>query len=202
LRIAAGALVRTLLLTLVCVPAALVAKEKPPVQYRIPVPTLPDFSAFDWIQGQWEGKTAPGSPPGDVQLSIEPDLNKHFLVLREKIFLAATPTVPATDEAWMGMLSAGTQPNGFVLRVYSSTGFIVRYQVTVDAPEIRLNPEGGDAPPPGWLFRMVWARTGPEEVTQRVQAAPPGKRFFDYYTVKLARVPPAVKEAPAAEPKK
>ena len=200
MKVLGGALVRLLLVTSIWAPATLAAKEKPPVQYQIPVPAPPDFSGFDWIQGQWRGKTMPGSPPGDVQLSVNPDLDKHFLVLRSKTSLAATPNVPATDETWMGVLSAGSQPNAFVLQVYSSTGFITRYQVTVDEPEIRLNPEGGDSPPPGWLFRMVWARTGPAEITETVQAAPPGKAFFDYYTAKLARVPPPTKAPPAPKP--
>ena len=89
----------------------------------------------------------------------------------------------------MGILSASPDGTGFILRVFSSTGFITRYRLTVDGAEVHLNPEGGDSPPPGWLFRRIWARTGPDEFTETVQAAPPGKAFFDYYTAKFARVP-------------
>jgi hypothetical protein len=193
------ALACILILTLMGAPAgtARAAKEKPPVQYQIPIPTLPDFSALDWLQGQWTGKTLPPSPPGDVKLSVTPELEIHFLVFRGDVSLAATSTVPATKESWMGILSASPDRSGFILRVYSSTGFITRYRLTVDEPEIHLNPEGGDSPPPGWLFRRIWARTGPDEFTETVRAAPPGKAFFDYYTAKFTRVPPPAKTAPA-----
>lgn len=187
--------VRALILALICalVGATSAAKQKPPIQYQIPIPTQPDFSSLDWLQGQWTGKTLPNSPPGDVQLSVSPDLEKHFLVFRGAVSLAATRTVPATKESWMGILSASPDRAGFILRVYSSTGFITRYRVAAEGPELHLNPEGGDSPPPGWLFRRIWARTGPDEFRETVQAAPPGKAFFDYYTVKFARVPASVK---------
>jgi len=173
----------------------LAAKDKPPVQYQIPIPAPPDFSALEWLQGQWNGKTPPDAPSGEAQLSVTPDLERHFLILRGDISLAATPTVPATQESWMGILSADRA--GFVLRVFSSTGFITRYRMTVDGAELHLNPEGGDSPPPGWLFRRTWSRTGPGEFTETVQAAPPGKSFFDYYTIKFTHVPPPAPPRPA-----
>jgi hypothetical protein len=193
-----GVRVRALVLTLIGALAAapLVAKHKPPVQYQIPMPTQPDFSALDWLQGQWTGKTLPNSPPGDMRLSVSPDLEKHFLVFRGEVSIAATPTVPATKESWMGILSPSLDGAGFILRVFSSTGFITRYRLTGDGPEVHLNPEGGESPPPGWLFRRVWARTGIDEFSETVQAAPPGKAFFEYYTVKFARVPAPPKTSP------
>jgi hypothetical protein len=173
------------------------AKDKPPVQYQIPIPSLADFSPFDWLQGQWAGKTQPPSPPGEVKLSVTSELEKHFMVFRGEVSLGATSTVPAMKESWMGVLSASPDRSGFILQEYSSTGFVTRYRLTVDEPEIRLNPEGGDSPPPGWLFRRIWARTGPDEFTETVRAAPPGKAFFDYYTAKFTRVPLPAKTAPA-----
>lgn len=169
------------------------AKDKPPVQYQIPIPTLPDFSALDWLQGRWTGKTLPPGPPGEVQLSVNPDLEKHFLVFRGEVSLAATPTVPASKESWMGILSASPDRTGFTLRVFSSTGFITRFRLTTDGAEVHLNPEGGDSPPPGWLFRKIWVRTGTDEFTEAVQAAPPGRAFFDHYTAKFTRVPSPAK---------
>ena len=190
---------RALILTLFCalVGVTLAAKDKPAVQYKISIPTLPDFSALDWIRGQWSGKTGSNSPPGDVQLSVSPDLGNHFLVFRGEVSLAATATVPATKESWMGILSAGPDATQFILRVFSSTGFITRYRLIVEGAEVRLNPEGGDAPPPGWLFRRIWARTGSDEFAETVQVAPPGKAFFDYYTANFARVPFPPKSSPA-----
>ena len=189
----------TLILTWNCTlgGTAAAAKDKPPVQYQIPIPTPPDFSVLDWLQGRWTGKTIANSPPGEEQLSVSPDLEKHFLVFRGEVSLAATPTVPAAKESWIGILSASPDRAGFILRVFSSTGFSTRYRLTVEAPEAHLNPEGGDSPPPGWLFRRIWARTGPNEFTETVQAAPPGKTFFDYYTAKLTRVPLPTKSNPA-----
>jgi hypothetical protein len=192
-------LVRALILALICAltGATSAAKQKPPVQYQIPIPTQPDFSALDWLQGQWTGKTTPNSPPGEVKLSVSPDLEKHFLVMRGEVSLAATATVPASKESWMGILSASPDRTGFILRVFSSTGFITRYGLTAEGPELHLNPEGGDSPPPGWLFRRIWTRTGPNEFSETVQVAPPGKAFFDYYSAKFARVPPPPKTTPA-----
>jgi hypothetical protein len=174
--------------------ATSVAKEKPPVQYQISIPAPPNFSSLNWLQGQWSGKTR---PPGEVQLSVSLDLENHFLVFRGEVSLEATPTAPATKEAWMGILSANPDGAGFTLRVFSSTGFITRYRLTVNGAAVTLNPEGGEAPPLGWLFRRNWLRTGPDEFTETVQAAPPEKPFFDYYTVTLARVPPPAKPVPA-----
>jgi hypothetical protein len=194
-----GARGRALILTLICALAGAPspAKDKPPVQYQIPIPAPPDFSALDWLQGQWTGKTIANSPPGEVHLSVSPDLEKHFLVFRGEVVLAATRTVPATKESWLGILSTNPGGTGFILRVFSSTGFITRYRLTVDGAEVHLNPEGGDSPPPGWLFRRIWTRIGTDEFSETVQAAPPGKAFFGYYTAKFARVPPSAKTAPA-----
>jgi hypothetical protein len=186
---------RALLLALACALAGTLgtAKDKAPVEYQIPLPPAPDFSAIDWLVGVWSGKTLPKSPPGDVRLTVTLDLEKHFLIFRGQVSLAATQSVAVTKESWMGILSADPQAAGFTLRVFSSTGFITHYRVTVDGPLVRLNPAGGDRPPPGWLFRRVLERTGPSEFTETVQAAPPAKSFFDYYVAKLTRVPPLEK---------
>jgi len=88
----------------------------------------------------------------------------------------------------MGVLTSDRGADGFLLCTFSSTGFITRYRVTVEGPETHINPEGGEQPPPGWLFRTVINRTGPKEFVETVQAAPPNKSFFDYYTAKLGRV--------------
>jgi len=173
------------------------AKEKLPVQYQIPLPALPDFSAVDWLVGEWAGKTVPNSPAGEVRLSVALDLGKQFLILRGETSLASTQTVPATTESWLGMLSANPTGGGFTLRVFSSTGFMTRYRVTVEGAQIRLNPEGGDRPPPDWLFRKTLERTGPGEFTETVQAAPPARSFFDYYAAKYTRASPPQKGSPA-----
>jgi len=187
-----------LILALACAlaGATAAAKEKPSVQYQIPLPAPPDFSALDWLLGEWTGKTLANSPAGDVRLSISLDLEKRVLLFRGEVSLAATQTVPATKESWLGILSADPGRAGFTLQVFSSTGFITRYRVTVEGPQVRLNPEGGDRPPPDWLFRRVLERIGPGEFTETVQAAPPAKPFFDYYTAKFARVPPPAKPSP------
>lgn len=189
------ALILTVILPLAGAPVA--AKDKPPVQYQISIPTLPDYSSLDWLLGQWTGKTLPNSPSGEAHLSVSSDLGKRFLIFRGDVSLAATPTVPAMKESWMGILSASTNGPGFALRVFASTGFITRYRLTMDGPELHLNPEGGDSPPPGWLFRRIWVRTGPDELTETVQVAPPGKAFFDYYAARFSRVAPPAKPSPA-----
>ena len=76
--------VRALILALLCVlaGATLAAKDNPPVQYKIAIPAPPDFTALDWLRGQWTGKTGPSGPSGDVQLTVSPDLANHFLVFR------------------------------------------------------------------------------------------------------------------------
>ena len=174
-----------------------VGKDKPPVQYQIPIPAPPDFSPLDWLMGEWSGATTEKSPPGKVHLTASIELGKQFVVMREEVSLDSTDTVPATQESWMGILSPAPDTAGFVLQVFSSNGFITRYRVKVDGPQLRLSPEGGDRPPPGWLFRKTLERTGAAEFTETVQAAPPNKAFFDYYTARLSRVTPAAKPAPS-----
>jgi hypothetical protein len=179
-------------------PAAGWPAKKPPRTYAIPLPAKPDFSPLEWLVGEWQGKTTAKSPQGEVALSVEYDLDQRFLILREKVMLAATATAPSVSESWLGILS-GQRPGGdYVLRVFSSTGFITRYRVTVDKAVIRFTPEGGEQPPPGWLFRRVVTRTSPAELTETVEAAPPGGDFFDYYAATLSQKAPA--EKPAVKP--
>lgn len=177
--------------------ASILAKEKPPVRYSIPLPPAPDFSALEWLLGDWTGKTADRSVPGEIRFSASFDLEKHFMVFREEVSLNATKSTPASKESWLGILSPSREGAGFVLQTFSSTGFMTRYRVTVEGPEIRWSPEGGEQTPPGWLFRRIIGRTSDTEFTETVQVAPPAKSFFDYYTAKLSRVSPAEKPATA-----
>ena len=188
--LASSVAMRPIFLVLLCIlsVAAVAAKEKPPTLYSIPVPPQPDYSELDWLVGEWSGKTTDRSPQGEVRLSASFDLEKRFMVLRGEVSLAATKSAPASRESWMGILSASQARSVYVLRTFSSTGFISRYRVVADGPEISFNPEGGELPPPGWLFRRVIRRTGVDEFAETLQAAPPAKPFFDHYTAKLSRV--------------
>jgi len=179
------------------VAVSLAAKEKPPVLYSIPLPPPPDFSELDWLVGEWMGKTTGRGSPGEVRFSAGFDLGKRFMVLRGEVSLTATKSAPASTESWLGILGASPEGSGYILRTFSNTGFIARYRVTVDGPEIRFNPEGGEKPPPGWLFRRLIQHTGIGEFTETVQVAPPTKPFFDYYTAKLNRVSAAEKNSKA-----
>jgi hypothetical protein len=186
--------------------AASAAAKQQPRTYSIPLPPKTDFSAFDWLIGDWSGKTVPKGPQGNVNLSVISDLGGRFLIFRETVTLAATDATPAEDESWMGVLSAGKAQHEFTFRVYSSTGFITQYRVTVQKAEIRFLPEGGEAPPPGWLFRRVIARSAPGELTDTVEAAPPDGSFFQYYSAKLTRQdaqkPASAPDKSAAAPSK
>jgi len=166
---------------------SLPAKEKPPVTYRIPLPSKPDFSPLEWLLGEWTGKTTGRGPQGEVRLSIAYDLDKRFLIFREQVSLPATATVAASEESWLGILSAERSGTSFVLRMYSNTGFITRHRVTIEEAQVSFNPEGGEQPPPGWLVRRTLERLGDAELVETVQMAPPNRPFFDYYTAKLTR---------------
>ena len=167
------------------------AKEKPPTTYTIHLPPQPDFSQVDWLIGDWSGKTTERDLQGEIHLSATYDLDKRVVVLREIISLPATRTIPAANETWMGVLTVSRSGAGFILRTFSSTGFVTRYRVTVEGAEFHFNPDGGDQSPPGWLFRRIITRTNADELTETVQGAPPQKPFFDYYSAKLARTRPA-----------
>lgn len=183
-----------LLGALLAVPAA--AKEKPPVVYTIPLPPPPDFSQLDWLVGEWTGKTTGSGSPGAVRFSASYDLGKNFMLLRGEVSLPATKSAPASQENWLGILCASPDGTGYILRTFSSRGFIARYRVIVEGPEVQFNPEGGEKSPPGWLFRRLIQRTGVGEFSENVQVAPPGKSFFDYYSAKLNRVQEQEKTAP------
>ena len=179
-----------IILAFVCLVGAapLDAKEKAPTIYQIPLPPKPDFSALDWLVGEWTGKTTDQRTQGEIHLSVSYQLDKQVMLLREERSFQATKSSPASKESWLGILTSTRGAGGFMLRSFSTTGFITRYRVTVEGPEIHLNPEGGEQPPPGWLFRTVIKRTDPQEFVETVQTAPPNKGFFDYYTAKLNRV--------------
>jgi len=166
----------------------LAAKEKPPTIYQIPLPPKPDFAQVDWLVGEWTGIITDKKAPGEIRLSVSYELDSRVMLLRGEASFRATKTSPAMKESWLGVLTSDGGAAGFFLRTFSSTGFITRYRVTVEGPETHINPEGGDQPPPGWLFRTVIKRTDPQEFVETVQAAPPNKPFFDYYTAKLNRV--------------
>jgi hypothetical protein len=182
---------KSLLLVLLCGlnAAGLAAKEKPQATYTIPMPPQPDFSALDWLVGEWSGRTTGRKPKGEVRLSVAYDLQRRFMILREEVALPPTKRSPGVDESWMGVLSTDRSGTSFLLRTFSSTGFMARYRVIAEGAEIRFNPEGGEEPPPGWLFRRVIARVSDSELKLIVQAAPPDKPFFDYYTAELTRQP-------------
>jgi hypothetical protein len=164
------------------------SKQKSPTVYQIPLPERPDFSAVDWLVGEWTGNTTDQRTQGEVHLSVSYQLDQHIVLFRGETTLQAPKTSAPMKESWLGVLTPDRQGGGFLLRTFSSMGFITRYRVTVDGPETHFNPEGGDQPPPGWLFRTVIKRTNPQEFVETVQVAPPNKSFFDYYTAKLNRV--------------
>jgi len=167
-------------------------KDKPPATYSIPLPPRPDFSAFAWIIGDWAGySTTPQAKKeaqGTVHLTLSYTLDKRFVLVNEEVSLPAGQDAPAQRESWMGFVSASPSGSGFVMRAFSSTGFITDYHVTITNTEVRFDPQGGPNPPPGWLFRRVITRLGPGYFGETVQVAPPGKEFFDYYTAKLTQV--------------
>ena len=164
------------------------SKEKSPTIYQIPLPERPDFSPVDWLVGDWSGRTTDQRTQGELHLSVSYQLDKHVILFRGDTTLQATKTSQPTKESWLGVLTQDRRAGGFLLREFSSTGFITRYRLTVEGPETHINPEGGDQPPPGWLFRTVIKRTNPQEFVETVQVAPPNKSFFDYYTAKLNRL--------------
>jgi hypothetical protein len=192
---------RSALLLLLMFSSPLEARQKPPKVYSIPLPPQADFSSFDWLVGEWSGKTTEKSPPGKIHLSVSYALEKRFLLLKEDLSLNATDSAPATQESWLGVLSALPSGQGYTLRMFSSTGFITRYRVSVAEANLRFAPEGGELPPPGWLFRRTLARTGVGQLTETVEAAPPDHAFFNYYIATLAREnPPPASAAPPAPP--
>jgi hypothetical protein len=181
-------------------PGLLMPKEKEPGKYQIPLPPKPDFSPLDWMVGEWTGKTTGNGPQAEVHFSAAYDLNQRFMIFREEVSFAPTKAVLAFKEDSMGVLS--DEPgSGFILRCFSTTGFITRYRLSFKASdngqEIFLNPEGGDNPPPGWLFRRLIRHPDPSQFIETVQVAPANHQFFDYYTAKLMRVlPPKVSASP------
>jgi len=164
------------------------SKEKPSTVYQIPLPDRPDFSTVDWLVGDWSGKTTDQKTQGELHLSVSYQLDKHVILFRGETTLPAPTTSAPMKESWLGVLTPDRQAGGFLLRMFSSMGFITRYRLTVDGAETHINPEGGDQPPPGWLFRTVIKKTNPQEFVETVQVAPPNKSFFDYYTAKLNRL--------------
>lgn len=177
-------------------------KDKQPATYTIPLPPRPDFSSLDWIMGDWAGHTTDPTTgketQGDVHLTFSYVLDKRFVSVKEEVSLPAAAAAPAVHEAWTGFLSGDPAGHGFILRAFSSTGFMTEYHVTVTDDRIRFDPEGGADPPPGWLFRRVISRLGPAFFAENVEVAPPGGSFFVYYAAKLTQVLPSKPALPPA----
>lgn len=168
-------------------PALLVAKERYPSTYRIPLPPKPDFSSIEWMIGNWTGQMDKRSPQGEVHLSVSYDLDQRVMIFKEKISLAATGEFPANSESSIGILSRVPSGDSFLFQVYSSNGFISRYRVTVSGPEIDFTPDGGQQPLPGWLSRRIIQRGDVDGFSETVQLAPPLKAFFNYFTAAFTR---------------
>lgn len=180
-------------------------KDKAPPTYDIPLPARPDFSAFAWLIGDWAGHTTDPvtgkETQGVVHLTISYALDKRFLLIHEEVSLPAGKKAPALHEVWTGFLNADPDGTGFVLRSFSSTGFISQYHVTVSADRVTFDPQGGANPPPGFLFRRVIACLAPGFFSEKVEVAPPGGAFFPYYGAKLTAVlEPTPAPKPAASP--
>jgi hypothetical protein len=182
-----------------CLVAAAGGKEKAPTVYKIASPPKPDFSALGWLVGEWSGKVGIKAPTGQVHFSAAYDLEQRFMVLREELWFQQTKAAPATRESWMGILSPGSSGKNWLLRVYSNFGFITRYRVTADGSEIHFDFEGGENSPQGWVFRRTIQRVSDTDFSETVQAAPPGREFFDYYSAQLTRLS-TNKPSPGAAP--
>lgn len=170
-------------------PTILVEGQKNPPTYRIPLPPKPDFSSIEWMLGNWTGLMSKRSPQGEIHLSVSYELDGRVMVFREKISLAATAQVPAKKESSIGILSRAPSGESFQFQVYSSTGFISRYRVSVMDSEVDFTPDGGPQPLPGWLSRRIIQRNDVDGFTETVQLAPPLKPFFNYYTANFTRQP-------------
>lgn len=168
-------------------PAILAARQKHPQTYRIPLPPKADFSSIEWMIGNWTGQMDKHSPQGQIHLSVSYGLDKRVLIFRQKVAIAATGKIGADKESSIGILSPAPSGNEFLLQVYSSTGFISRYRVTVSGSEIDFIPDGGMQPLPGWLSRRFIQRGDVDGFTETVQLAPPMETFFNYYTAAFTR---------------
>ena len=173
-------------------------KEKSPTVYRVVSPPKPDFSQLGWLLGEWAGKIGNKEPVGNAHFSAAYDLDQRFMIFREELSFDATKNAPAYKDSWIGILNSGATSNRWSLRVYTSHGFIIRYQVAAEGNEVHLSFDGGEAPPPGWLFRTVIQHISDAEFAETVQVAPPGRQFFDYYVARLTRVAKSSQPAPAA----
>lgn len=181
-------------------PAVLFATEKQASTYRIPLPPKPDFSSIEWMIGNWTGQMGKHSPQGNVSLSVSYGLDQRVMIFKEKISLAASGGIPPNSQSSIGILSRSPSGDSFLFQVYSSTGFISRYRVTVAGPEIDFSPNGGTQPLPGWLSRRIIQRGDVNGFTETVQLAPPLKPFFDYYTAAFTRQSAAQKGSKTVQP--
>jgi hypothetical protein len=176
-----------LTLGLPAITLSLAAGAKQAKRYTIPVPPPPDFSSLDWLAGEWAGSTAGRSPQAQIHFSVAYELGKRFMVLREEESLTARGDDSAAKESWIGILGPEGADKSFFLHTYASTGFVTRYRVVADGEGIRLNSEGGEQSPAGWVFRRFYQELSADSFLVTVEVAPPGKPFFVYYTAKLTR---------------
>ncbi|HEX5482882.1 MAG TPA: hypothetical protein VFZ08_09690 [Terriglobia bacterium] len=187
---------KLLLLLFLLVGIPVLASQKAPKTYRLATPPEPNYKSIDWLVGSWVGKTTSPGAQGQVLLTVGYELGKRFLMLRQEVSLSATDSVPATHEGFMGVLNGGATGGAFNLNLYSSTGFVMHYRVTAKDGQIVFQPEGGIVPPEGWLFRWTIIHTGAGHCVERVDVAPPGKSFFEYYSATLSQVNQTIIKTP------
>ena len=189
---------RSVVIAMLLVPQIALARHKPPPTYTISLPATPDFSPLSWLVGRWSGRIAGRGPRGTLQLSVNYALDKRVIIFRERSERQAGQATPPAKESWMGILIAPRARQPYTLDVYSSTGFVIRYEVRVTGPEIRFNFSGGPRTPSGWLFRRTIERTGVSRFTEVVQMAPPGRSFFNYYKAQFIRATSGQPSSPTA----
>jgi hypothetical protein len=180
------------------------AAQKARDTYTITTPAPADYSNFQWLIGDWSGKTTGKGAQGDVLLSASFALGKRFIILREQLSLPATKLAPASTQESIGILSGGSSGSKYQFAQYSSNGFVTRYQVSVGNGEIDFNPAGGLEPPSGWLFRRSIRQTNKDECVETIDVAPPNQPFFNYYTASLRHTTPKLtgKQASTVPPAK
>ncbi len=135
------------------------------------------FAGLAFLVGEWTATGGGGKPGEGVQggFTIRPDLGGAVLVRRNRAEYAPRPG-QARGEVHEDLMVIHPEGGALKATYFDNEGHVIRYAVTAEGGRAVFESEPG----PGPRFRLVYQRTGGNEVSITFLIAPPGKEFQAY----------------------
>lgn len=146
----------------------------------------PDWHAWQFLLGEWEGEGGGGPGQGAGWFSFTPDLQQTVLVRRNHAQYPATKERPAYahDDLMVVYLDAEGKTRAWYT---DNEGHVIQYAVTV-APQERRAVFLSDAAPGAPRYRLTYTADDTGRLAIRFEMAPPNRpEAFSTYIQASAR---------------